>query len=458
MSCKLSGLHSPHGYKFMADRSNWTSRMGFILASAGAAVGLGAIWKFPYLSGSNGGSVFLFPYIVLSFTIGLPLLIAEGSMGRTGKGCIVTAYRSIAGKAWAPWGYLGVLTGFCVLCFYSAIGGWTISYLIDALLGNGLVADQQQLSGHFGALVSNPYISIGYQAAFLFLTAWVVAYDVSKGIERLSKYLMPLFFCLVLVIIVRGVTLPGAEKGLAYLFSWNPDAFTWESLLAAMGFTFFSLCVGCGCMLTYGSYLPKSANLVNSCAWITFLATFSSILGGLMIMPAVFAFGLDPTAGPGLTFMTMPVVFAQLPFGQFFAIVFYLCLVLAAITSSVSLLELVVAFVVDELKLKRIHAVTIVTAIMLVVGSFCGLSFGPLADFKIAGRTIFDNFDYFTSNLSLPVGGLVVCVLVGVHRWKLMREEIIGTQQYPQSLINIFRFMLTVACPVLILTVLISGL
>ena len=177
-----------------------------------------------------------------------------------------------------------------------------------------------------------------------------------------------------------------------------------------------------------------------------------------MIMPAVFAFGLDPTAGPGLTFMTMPVVFAQLPFGQFFAIVFYLCLVLAAITSSVSLLELVVAFVVDELKLKRIHAVTIVTAIMLVVGSFCGLSFGPLADFKIAGRTIFDTFDYFTSNLSLPVGGLVVCVLVGVHRWKLMREEIIGTQQYPQSLINIFRFVLTVACPVLILTVLISGL
>lgn len=198
------------------ERSSWSSRIGFILASVGAAVGLGAIWKFPYLVGSNGGSVFLFPYVLLSFTVGLVLLIAEVALGRTGKGSIVTAYRAIGGRAWVGWGYLGVLTGFCVLCFYSAIGGWTISYLIDAVLGNGIVADQKALNAHFGALVSNPYISIGYQALFLFVTAWIVAYDVSKGIERIGKTLMPLLFVLVLLVIVRGLTLPG-EIGRAHV-------------------------------------------------------------------------------------------------------------------------------------------------------------------------------------------------------------------------------------------------
>ncbi len=442
----------------MSERSSWTSRIGFILASAGAAVGLGAIWKFPYLAGSNGGSVFMFPYILLSFTIGLTLLIAEVAIGRTGKGSIVTAYRVIGGRNWVGWGYLGVLTGFCVLCFYSAIGGWTLSYFIDAVLGNGIVAQQSELNAHFGALVSNPYISIGYQGLFLFLTAWIVAYDISKGIERISKILMPLLCVLVLIVIVRGLMLPGAEKGLAYLFSWNPEAFSWQSLLAAMGFTFFSLCVGCGCMLTYGSYLPKNANLIGSCAWITFLATLASILGGLMIMPSVFAFDLNPAAGPGLTFMTMPVVFAQLPMGQLFAVVFYLCLVVAALTSSVSQLELVVAFFVDELKMHRTAAVTVISLVMLLVGSFCGLSFGPLADFKIAGRTIFDNFDYFTSNLSLPVGGLVVCMLVGVKQWKTMRDEIVMGSRVSASGMQIFRFILTICCPILILTVLITGL
>ncbi len=439
-------------------RSNWKSRLGFILASAGAAVGLGAIWKFPYLAGSNGGSVFMFPYIIISFTIGLALLIAEIAIGRTGKGDIVTAYGRIGGKGWAIWGYIGVLTGFCVLCFYSAIGGWTLSYTVDAFLGNGLVTNQDELNAHFGALVSNPYIAIGYQALFLFLTAWVVAYDISKGIERISKVLMPLLLVLVLIVIARGVTIPGAEKGLEYLFSWSPEAFSWEGLLAAMGFTFFSLCVGCGCMLTYGSYLAKDSNLLSGCAWITFLATLASILGGLMIMPAVFAFNLNPSAGPGLTFLTMPAVFAQLPGGQFFAIAFYLCLVVAAITSSVSMLELVVAFMVEQWRMTRIGAVAASSLAMLVVGSFCGLSFGPLADFKIAGRTIFDNFDFLTSNISLPVGGLVVCMLVSVKAWDLMKEEIRCGSNVSSTFMNAFRWVIMIACPLLILTVLITGL
>lgn len=442
----------------MSERTNWTSRIGFILASAGAAVGLGAIWKFPYLAGSNGGSAFLFPYIVLSLTIGLSLLIAEVALGRTSKGSIVTAFRAIGGTRWVPWGYLGIVTGFCVLCFYSAIGGWTLSYFLDACLGNALVADKSELAAHFGSLVSNPYISIGFQALFLLLTAWVVAYNIASGIERLSKILMPLLFVLVLILIIRGITLPGAGKGLAYLFEWHPEAFTLKGLLAAMGFTFFSLCVGCGCMLTYGSYLPRETNLVSSCAWITVLTTFASILGGLMIMPSVFAFNLNPEAGPGLTFLTMPIVFAQLPFGQFFAISFYLCLVMAALTSAVSLLELVVAFFVDELSFRRPTAVLVVTLAMLFCGSFCALSFGPLADFKLWGRTVFDTLDYFTSNLSLPMGGLVVCALVGVRAWPRMKLELADGFGGSTKIITLFRLFLTVAAPALILTVLLTGL
>ena len=441
------------------NRSTWTSRIGFILASAGAAIGLGAIWKFPYLAGSNGGSVFMFPYILLSFTIGLTLLIAEVGLGRTGKGCIVTTYRTIAGRRWTGWGYLGVLTGFMVLCFYSSIGGWTLSYLLDAFIGRGLVNNQEELGALFGGLVSSPTKSLGFQALFLFLTGWVVAFEISRGIEKLSKVLMPLLLVLVVVVIVRGVTLPGASEGLSYLFSWNPEAFSWESLLSAMGFTFFSLCIGCGCMLTYGSYLSRETNLIGGCAWITFLTTAASILGGLMIMPAVFAFNLDPSAGPGLTFMTMPAVFAQLPMGQLFAIAFYACLAMAAITSSVSLLELVVAFLVDESEMRRMTASVVSCVTLLVVGSLCTLSFGPLADYKpIFNRNFFDLFDFFTSNISLPIGGLVVCALVGLKRWDMMKDEIRLGSNASDAAMSLFRLVLTVACPILVIVVLVSGL
>ena len=291
----------------MADtRKTWSSRIGFVLASAGAAVGLGAIWKFPYMVGTNGGSAFVFPYILMTFTVGLVLLIAEVALGRVGRGGIVTAYRNLGGKAWVPAGYLGVLTGFLVLCFYSAIGGWTLSYFCDALTGTTVVPDQAALGEHFGRLTADPVTAMGFQWLFLLLNGLILALDVTKGIERVSKLLMPLLFILMLVLIGRGLTLPGAWDGVEYLFAFRPEAFSWDAMLQAMGFTFFSLCVGCGCMLTYGSYLDEDSNLLTGCSWIAFLGVIASLLGGLMIMPAVFAFGLDPTAGPGLTFITMP--------------------------------------------------------------------------------------------------------------------------------------------------------
>lgn len=442
-----------------AQRKTWTSRIGFVLASAGAAVGLGAIWKFPYMAGTNGGSAFLFPYILMTLTVGAALLIAEVALGRAGRGGIVTAYRNLAGRAWVPAGYLGVLTGFLVLCFYSAIGGWTLAYFAEAVTGSGLIADQKELGAHFGAFVSDPVLALGFQWLFLLINGLIVALDVTKGIERISKVLMPLLFVMMLVLIGRGLMLPGATAGLEFLFRFDPSAFTWSALLQAMGFTFFSLCVGCGCMLTYGSYLDKGSNLVGGCLWITFLAIVSSILGGLMIMPSVFAFGLDPTAGPGLTFITMPAVFAQLPFGQFFAVIFYLCIVVAAVTSSVSMIEIVVAFLVDEHRLSRSAAAMLATLALAIVGALPCLSFGKLSDITFfGGKTIFDMFDFFTSNISLPIGGLIILWLAGQKCWPMIRDDISQNGNLSVGTLKFLRIMMIGFSPILVTIVLISGL
>lgn len=435
------------------ERITWTSRIGFVLASAGAAVGLGAIWKFPYMAGTNGGSVFVLPFILLTFTVGLALLIAEVVLGRLGKGGIVTTYRRLAGPAFLPAGYLGVLTGFLVLSFYSAIGGWTLSYFCEALVGQGLITDQSQLGAHFGEFTTNPVLALGFQWLFLLLNGLIVAFDVTKGIERVSKILMPLLFFMMLAIIIRGLMLPGAWAGVEFLFKFDPQAFTFSALLQAMGFTFFSLCVGCGCMMTYGSYLDDKTNVLRSCSWIAFLSVIASIMGGLMIMPSVFAFGLDPTAGPGLTFITMPAVFAQMPMGQLFAVMFYLCLAVAAITSSVSMIEILVSYLVDEQKMSRPKAAVLSTIALAVVGILPCLSFGLLSDVKMFnGRTFFDVFDFFTSNLSLPLGGLVILYLAGYTCWDRVKNTA------PEKWQWLLKLMLRVFSPILVLVVLISGL
>ena len=440
------------------ERITWTSRIGFVLASAGAAVGLGAIWKFPYMAGTNGGSVFLFPYVLLTFTVGLVLLIAEIALGRLGKGGIVTTYRKLAGSSFLPAGYLGVVTGFLVLSFYSAIGGWTISYFCEALVGRGLITDQSLLGAHFAEFTADPVMALGFQWLFLILNGLIVAFDVTKGIERVSKILMPLLFILMLVLIVRGLMLPGAGAGVEFLFKFAPEAFTFDALLQAMGFTFFSLCVGCGCMMTYGSYLSEETNLIRSCLWIAFLGVLASIMGGLMIMPSVFAFGLDPTAGPGLTFITMPAVFAQLPFGQVFAVIFYLCLIVAAITSSVSMIEILVAFLVDEKGCGRPKAAVVSTIALALVGALPCLSFGILADVKLGGKTFFDIFDFFTSTISLPVGGPVILFLAGFMCWPLVERSLSPTGTLSSAAASTLKFFMRVAAPILVAAVLLSGL
>ena len=437
----------------MASRDLWTSRLGFILASAGAAVGLGAIWKFPYMAGTNGGAAFIVPYIAFCFTIGMFLLLAELVVGRAGRAASIKSMIKVGKqKYWGIFGLIGVLTGFFILTFYSTVGGWCVAYLVDALMGNGVVTDLNQLGAYFGKFIGNPWVGIFYQLIFMVLTAGTVVFGVQKGIERLAKYLMPTLFILMLVLIARGLTLPNAWQGVEFMFSFNWDQFNTDSLFNAMGFCFFSLSVGAGTLIVYASYLSDDANLPQSTAWVAFLGILAALLGGLMVMPAVFAFGLEPTAGPGLTFVTMPAVFAHMPMGQFFAILFYACLVVAALTSSVSIFEAVTS-ALNDIKVPRRVAVPLAFISMMTVGIFCTMSFGPLADFKIFGKTIFDLLDYLTSNVGMPITALGLAIIAAWVNWEETRKQLTTACSLSPLTLNIIRLGIGVIAPLVIIIV-----
>lgn len=442
----------------MASNSTWGSRIGFILASAGSAVGLGAIWKFPYLAGNNGGSVFLLSYLLFTFTVGVAMLISEYVIGREGRMGAIGSLKKVVGKHWGVFGTVGVVTAFAILCFYSCVGGWCIKYLIDAFTGTGIVSNADELNKNFGSFVSNGALAYFYQIIFLLANAVIVSLGVQKGIERLAKFLMPVLFILMLILIVRGLTLPGAVKGLEYLFKPNWSGFTSSAIFNAMGFTFFSLSLGAAVMVTYAGYLSEKVNLLTSTAWVAFLAIMAAVLGGLMVMPAVFAFNLSPTAGPGLTFVTMPAIFSQMPFGVFFAILFYFCLVVAAITSSMSMLEAVVASLLDYTRLSRAAVTWITTALTAFIGLFCTLSFGSLSDFKMFGKNVFDLLDFLTSNVGMPLSEIGFSVAAAWIAWKVTAKQLTSAGPVQSWLLWAIRIVIGILSPLLIVTVVLTGL
>ncbi len=438
--------------------SGWGSRLGFILASAGSAVGLGAIWKFPYMAGTNGGAVFMLPYIFFTLTVGIALLTAEFAMGRAGRRGAVGSLNAVCGKPWGLFGGIGVFTVFLILSFYSVVGGWCLKYAVDAIFGRGIIADAGKLNAYFGSFVSDSTLSFIYLAAFLVLTGLVVFKGVASGIEKLSKVLMPLLFLLMVALIIRGVTLPGGWAGVEYLFAPRWEDFNGTALFNAMGFCFFSLSLGAGTMITYGSYLDPKANLPSSVGWIAFLAILSSILGGLMVMPAVFAFHLDPTAGPGLTFVTMPAIFAQMPFGEIFAVCFYLCLVVAAITSSVSMLEACTVLITQQLSLSRTKAILLVLAGSAVVACAANLSFGPWADAKIFGKNLFDFLDFITSNIGMPTSTFGIALAAAWAAWPATKRELESAKPLSEAQLRTMRILIGIVSPVFVLIVAAGGL
>ncbi len=395
-------------------REHWGSKFGFILAAAGSAVGLGNIWKFPYIAGENGGAAFVFVYLICIAVIGLPVLTAEILLGRTTQRNPVGAFKKLScSKFWTAVGGMGVIAGFVILSFYSVVAGWSFGYIFEAMKGTFSTFSDASFAGeHFNSLVGNVTWIVGFHGGFFLLTMLVVYAGVKGGIERGSKIMMPILFVILLILVVRGLTLDGAEKGLAFL--WNPDwsKISGQSVLIALGHAFFTLSLGMGAMMTYGSYLTEEDNIPSAAFQVLFLDTLIAILAGIAIFTAVFAMGQDPGAGPGLIFHTIPVVFSKMPGGLLFGVLFFLLLTLAALTSAISLLEVVVAYFVDELNWKRHQAVLVFGLLTFLIGIPSALSFNMMADVKWFDKTFFDIADFLASNILLPVGGFFIAVFV----------------------------------------------
>lgn len=407
-------------------RETFGSRMGMLLAMAGSAIGLGNIWRFPYTLGQNGGAAFLLLYVLMLVLICLPVMISEYLLGRRGGSNPFRTFDILApGTKWRWIGFMAVLSSACILSFYCVVGGWSVKYLADACSGV-LMSFDGDYSDLFGSFISNPWKPLFYTLVFLGITGLIIALGVRKGIERMSKLMIKVLFLIIVLVVIRSLTLPGAMEGVRYMFVPDFSKVTADTCIAAMGQAFFSLSIGCGCILTYASYVDKKENIAASSAWIAFFDTTFAIVAGLAIIPAVYAIALmngvnpDVSAGPGLVFITLPGVFKAMPLGGVAALLFFLALLLAAITSAISLMEVVVAFIIEELRRSRVHAV--VTCFLLCggVGVFCSLSFGPLEGFKLFGLSVFDFFDYITSNIMLPAGGLLLAVFAG---WRLKRAN-----------------------------------
>ena len=441
-------------------REHWGSRIGFILAASGSAIGLGNIWKFPYIAGENGGAAFIFVYLICIAVIGLPVLIAEILLGRTTQRNPVGAFKRLSGSPfWTAVGGMGVVAGFVILSFYSVVAGWSLGYIIEAMKGTFFTFSEASLAGdHFESLVGNVKWIIGYHGGFFLLTMLVVYLGVKGGIERGSKIMMPILFFILIILVIRGVTLEGAEKGIAFL--WNPDwsKISGQSVLIALGHAFFTLSLGMGAMMTYGSYLSEEDNVPSSAFQVLFLDTLIAILAGIAIFTAVFAMGQNPAAGPGLIFHTLPVVFAKMPGGFLFGILFFLLLTLAALTSAISLLEVVVAYFVDELNWKRHQAVMIFGLTIFLIGVPSALSFNVMKEIKWFDKTFFDIADFLASNILLPAGGFFIAVFVA-WIWGLDKAVI----ELKKGAVNIFenhgwmvvawKFFLKYIAPVMIFIV-----
>ena len=444
-------------------RDSFGSRFGALVAMAGSAVGLGNLWRFPYLVGENGGAAFIVVYIVLLFIICLPIFISEFVVGRRSQKNAFAAFRDLSGgTAWRWVGLITVIVPLIVLSYYSVIGGWSIDYLLKSLSFSFTGGESQNaINTMFTDLVTSTWTPLISLTAFLLATTLVVMVGIKDGIEKFSKVMMPLLFFIVIGIAVYSMTLPGAKAGLDYLFRPDFSKIDAKVCAAALGQAFFSLSIGFGTILTYASYVDKKENTLfqSSATAISDLAF--ALIAGMAIMPAVFAFGLNPQSGPGLVFETLPYVFGQMPAGGVIAILFFIALLVAALTSSISMLEVAVAYLVEEKNFSRVAACLVLFAICMVIGIFCSLSFGPLADFKIAGRTIFDFFDHLSSNVLMTLGSLLTVLFVG---WKLKKTDIYdeftngGTISTNVRIFGVLWFLIRYICPLAVIAIFISGL
>lgn len=440
-------------------RGSFGSRIGIILATAGSAVGLGNIWRFPYMTGMNGGAAFILIYFLCVFILGVPGMVAEFVVGRHSGTNAAKAYDKLAGRTpWRVIGYLGVVTSMIILGFYAVVAGWCLQYLLASVVGH-LNGDAGYVQTYFQEFSSHPWKPVLWAVAFIVATHVVVARGVRNGIEKASKLLMPTLFVLLLVIIVASCMLPGAMKGVRFLFHPDFSKVTQSVFLEALGQAFFSLSLGTACLCTYASYFKRETKLVTSAVQIALIDSLIAILAGLMIFPAAFSVGVAPDSGPSLIFITLPNVFHEafstMPvLGYAISILFYALLALAALTSTISMHEIGTAFFHEELNISRNGGAWIVTVCCSIIAIFCSLSQGVLASAKVMGMNILDACDALTAQVLLPLGSLLTCMFVGWYvPKKLVRDQVTNWGALSVGVYQVFLFFVRFVCPICIMAV-----
>lgn len=438
------------------ERGNFGTKIGVILATAGSAVGLGNIWRFPYMTGQDGGAAFIIVYLVCVLLLGIPGMIAEFIVGRHGAANAATAYARMGGKrSWAALGFVGALTSLIILGFYSVIAGWCLQYLFASIMGN-LNGDAAYVNAYFTKFSSNPVEPLLWTLVFIVLTHLVVVRGVRKGIEKMSNILMPTLFILLLVIVVVSCCLPDAGKGISFLFKPDFSKVTKSVFLDGLGQAFFSLSLGTACLCTYASYFTRQTNLLKSSAQIVSIDTLVAILAGLMIFPAAFSVGVNPDSGPQLIFITLPNVFQQAfspVLGYIIGILFYALLALAALTSTISMHEIGTSLFFEELHISRSKGAVIETLIAVVIGMLCSLSCGAV-DITVFGKSFLNFCDFLTSNILLPLGSFFTCILVGwIAPRKIVKDEFTNWGTVSQGFYGIWLFFIRFISPVCIAVV-----
>lgn len=441
-------------------RDGFGSKIGVIAAAAGSAIGLGNIYRFPCELGENGGAAFLLVYLAVVIFLGIPVMLSELVIGRHSQSNAVGAFKKLAPKSgWPIVGYMGVLCGFLIFAFYSTVSGWTLEYILKAVTNSFQGKDLTMIEEDFAAFHNMGWRNVIWQGVFIILTGFVIFKGVQNGIEKYAKILMPVLLVILVILGIRSMMLPNAKEGLAFLFRPDFSKITGDVLIDALGQGFFSLSLGMGILITYGSYVKKEDNLTSTAFSVVLADTLIALLAGIVIFPAAFSFGVNPQAGMGLVFNTIPMIFNQMTGGYVFCIIFFVLLAIAALTSTISLLEVVVAYISEELKIKRQWATVIACVLTMLLGTFASLSLMENSPFTIGGKTVFDTLDFITANVMLPLGGIMIVVFVG---WKLGKarffDEVTNEGKLKSPLKLIIFFIIKYLAPLAVALVFITGL
>ena len=440
-------------------RATLGGKLSAVLVAAGSSVGLGNIWRFPYVAGDNGGGAFLVIYILCVLLLGLPLMIAEFSVGRAAQRNAVGAYRMLDRK-WSALGYNGVLAAFLILGFYFVVSGWTAEYMVHSLTGDlARYTTAEEYKRIFENFIQNPWRPVLYTTLFVLATHFVIELGVQKGIERSAKVLMPLLFVILIALSIHSLLMPHGGDGLRFFFEPDFSKVTTSTVLVALGQAFFSLSIGIGTMVTYASYFKPDTNLRHTALNVTILDTLVAVMAGVVIFPAVFSVGIEPSSGPSLVFITLPSIFNGMPWSMVWSSIFFLLLVVAALTSTISLHEVVTAYLHEEWHMSRRAAAWATTASTAALAAVASLSLGLLNGWQLFGMNLFDLLDNLTANILLPVGGLFTCIFVG---WRLdqriLKAQITNDGALRFRIYGVFIFLLRYICPAVLLLIFLDNL